>query len=266
MGQTNLFDNYDAKPAFCEITGRESDAEIRRLFLKRLGKQTLSNLAKRNGRAEEELYNLGITFTLYFGEQTVDRVLPFDVIPRPITAKDWSNLETGVIQRIEALNLFLHDIYHDQKILKDKVVPADLVLGNQYYLKEMVGVDLPNQTYTHICGTDMIRDIDGSFLVLEDNCRSPSGVSYVIENRHLMQRSFPDLLENARVRDVSDYGVRLREKLTECAPAGVDDPGIVLMTPGVYNSAYFEHVFLAREMGVPLVEGRDLYVDENDVA
>jgi uncharacterized circularly permuted ATP-grasp superfamily protein len=264
LGQPNLFEAYSADPAFCEIMGRDFDAEIRRLFLKRLGKQTLTNLAKRNKRAEEELYNLGITFTLYFGEQTVDRVLPFDVIPRPITSKDWDVLETGVIQRIEALNLFLHDIYHEQKILKDKVVPVDLVLGNQYYLKEMVGVDLPNQTYTHICGTDMIRDIDGSFLVLEDNCRSPSGVSYVIENRHLMQRSFPDLLENARVRDVSDYGVRLREKLTECAPAGVDDPGIVLLTPGVYNSAYFEHVFLAREMGVPLVEGRDLYVDEND--
>ena len=185
-------------------------------------------------------------------------------MPRPITADDFAGLEAGIVQRIEALNLFLHDIYHDRKILKDGVVPEDLVLKNKYYLKEMVGVDLPQGTYTHICGTDVIRDTDGSFLVLEDNCRSPSGVSYVVENRHLMMRLFPDLMEGARVRPVSDYGLRLREKLTETAPAGVDDPRIVLMTPGIFNSAYFEHVFLAREMGVPLVEGRDLYVDETD--
>jgi uncharacterized circularly permuted ATP-grasp superfamily protein len=198
------------------------------------------------------MYNLGITFTLYFGEESVDRVLPFDVIPRPITAADWAVLEAGVTQRITALNAFLHDIYHDRRILKDGVVPADLVLGNQYYLEQMVGVDPPGGVYTHICGTDMIRDSDGSFLILEDNCRTPSGVSYVIENRHLMMRSFPDLMENARVRPVSDYGVRLREKLADCAPPGVDDPSIVLLTPGLFNSAYFEHVFLAREMGVPL--------------
>ncbi|MGJ3231615.1 MAG: circularly permuted type 2 ATP-grasp protein [Oceanicaulis sp.] len=264
MAGSGLFDTYDASPAFCEVTGRRDDPEIQRLFFKRLARQTRSNLARRKKRAEEELFNLGITFTVYFGEDTVDRVLPFDVIPRPITAPDWADLEAGVVQRIAALNAFLHDIYHDQKILKDGVVPAELVTGNKYFLKEMMGVDLPHRNYVHICGTDMIRDVDGSFLVLEDNCRAPSGVSYVIENRHLMQRSFPDLMENAKVRPVSDYGMRLREKLTESAPAGVDDPKIVLMTPGLFNSAYFEHVFLAREMGVPLVEGRDLFVDEDD--
>ncbi|XBQ17263.1 MAG: circularly permuted type 2 ATP-grasp protein [Oceanicaulis sp.] len=264
MSGPGLFDKYDASPAFCEVSGRADDPEIQRLFYKRLGKKTRAALARRKKRAEEELFNLGITFTVYFGEDTVDRVLPFDVIPRPITGSDWDAMEAGVKQRIAALNAFLHDIYHDQKILKDGVVPADLVTGNKYFLKEMEGLDLPHRNYVHVCGTDMIRDTDGSFLVLEDNCRAPSGVSYVIENRHLMQRSFPDLMENARIRPVSDYGVKLREKLSDCAPQGVDDPKVVLLTPGMFNSAYFEHVFLAREMGVPLVEGRDLYVDETD--
>lgn len=264
MAAPDLFKDCVLPDTFCEVSGRKADSEIHRLFTRRLARQSRAGLDRRKAHAEEEMYNLGITFTLYFGEETVDRVLPFDVIPRPITASDWAVLESGVMQRIAALNAFLHDIYHDRKVLKDGVVPADLVLGNQYYLEQMVGVTPPGGVYTHICGTDMIRDADGSFLILEDNCRTPSGVSYVIENRHLMMRSFPDLMENARVRPVSDYGLRLREKLADCAPAGVDDPSIVLLTPGMFNSAYFEHVFLAREMGVPLVEGRDLYVDEND--
>ena len=264
MAGLGLFETYQPEPAFCEVFGRADDPAVRRLFLERLGSKTRSALMRRKARAEEEMFNLGITFTVYFGEETVDRILPFDVIPRPITAPDWAVLEKGVEQRIAALNTFLHDIYHDQKILKDGVVPADLVLKNKYYLPEMVGVTPLGGVYTHICGTDMIRDTDGSFLVLEDNCRAPSGVSYVIENRHLMMRSFPDLMESAKVRPVSDYGIRLREKLADCAPEGVLDPTIVLMTPGVFNSAYFEHVFLAREMGVPLVEGRDLFVDRND--
>ena len=264
MAKPGLFNTYDPGPAFCEVLGRSSESEVRRLFLNRLAGKTRSTLARRKARAEEEMYNLGITFTVYFGEETVDRILPFDVIPRPITAADWQVLETGVTQRIAALNAFLHDIYHDQKILADAVIPSDLVLKNKYFRPEMMGVNPPGGVYTHICGTDMIRDQNGDFLVLEDNCRAPSGVSYVIENRHLMMRSFPDLMENARVRPVSDYGLRLREKLADCAPEGVSDPCIVLMTPGVFNSAYFEHVFLAREMGVPLVEGRDLFVDRND--
>lgn len=260
----SLFDDYGVENGFCEVTGRNDDPDVSRLFLKRLAGRNLRTLARRQKGAEAELYNLGITFTVYSGDKTIDRILPFDIVPRPITAADFAELEAGVIQRIKALNLFLHDIYHDQNILKDGVVPADLVTGNKYFLKEMMGVDLPQGTYTHICGTDLIRDTDGKFLVLEDNCRSPSGVSYVVENRHLMMRLFPDLMEGAKVRPVSDYGQRLREKLSETAPDGVGDPRIVLMTPGIYNSAYFEHVFLAREMGVPLVEGRDMFVDEND--
>lgn len=264
MATQSLFDGYDPQAGFCEITGREDDPEINKVFLKGLGQRNLRTLARRQRGAEAELYNLGITFTVYSGEKTIDRILPFDIVPRPITAADFAELEAGIVQRIEALNLFLHDIYHDRNILKDGIVPEDLVLSNKYYLKEMIGVDLPQGTYTHICGTDVIRDTDGSFLVLEDNCRSPSGVSYVVENRHLMMRLFPDLMQGAKVRAVSDYGIRLREKLAETAPPGVDDPRIVLMTPGIFNSAYFEHVFLAREMGVPLVEGRDLFVNDED--
>jgi len=264
MPSQSLFDGYDPQAGFCEITGRKADAEVRRIFLKRLGGRNLRTLARRKKGAEDELYNLGITFTVYSGEKTIDRILPFDIVPRPITGEDFAELEAGIVQRIEALNLFLHDIYHEGKILADGVVPRDLVETNKYYLDEMKGVDLPCGTYTHICGTDVIRDTDGAFLVLEDNCRSPSGVSYVVENRHLMMRLFPDLMEGAKVRPVSDYGIRLHDKLAEVAPAGVSDPRIVLMTPGIFNSAYFEHVFLAREMGVPLVEGRDLVVDETD--
>lgn len=264
MATQSLFDGYDPQAGFCEITGRKDDPEINKVFLKGLGQRNLRTLARRQRGAEDELYNLGITFTVYSGEKTIDRILPFDIVPRPITAEDFAELEAGIVQRIEALNLFLHDIYHDRKILKDGIVPEDLVLSNKYYLEEMIGVDLPQGTYTHICGTDVIRDTDGSFLVLEDNCRSPSGVSYVVENRHLMMRLFPDMMQGAKVRPVSDYGIRLREKLSETAPSGVDDPRIVLMTPGIFNSAYFEHVFLAREMGVPLVEGRDLFVDDDD--
>ena len=264
MPSQSLFSGYNAENGFCEITGRQDDAEIRRLFLQRLGSRNLRTLERRKKGAENELYNLGITFTIYSGEKTIDRILPFDIVPRPITSADFAELEAGIKQRIKALNLFLDDIYHEQNVLKDGIVPEDLVTSNKYFLKEMMGVDLPHGCYTHICGTDVIRDTDGSFLVLEDNCRAPSGVSYVVENRHLMMRLFPDMMEGAKVRPVSDYGLRLHDMLAEVAPAHVRDPRIVLMTPGIFNSAYFEHVFLAREMGVPVVEGRDLFVDEND--
>ena len=178
---------------------------------------------------------------------------------------DWATIEAGVKQRVKALNMFLHDIYHDKKVLKDGIVPEDLIFSKSCYRPEMEGLDLPCQTYIHVNGTDIVRDPAGAFLVLEDNGRSPSGVSYVVENRHLMQRAFPDLMQGLKVRPVSDYGKRLLGKLREVAPAGVSNPNVVLLSPGIYNSAYFEHVFLAREMGVPLVEGRDLVVDNDRV-
>jgi uncharacterized circularly permuted ATP-grasp superfamily protein len=257
-------DDYDPGEFYCELLGtdKEPDRQISPLW-HCLETSELTTLRQRAADAERELFNLGITFTVYTEKDAIDRILPFDVIPRILTASAWAKVEAGVRQRVKALNLFLEDIYHERRILKDGVVPADLVLGNDCYRPEMVGLDLPHGTYIHINGTDIVRDPCGEFLVLEDNGRSPSGVSYVVENRHLMQRAFPDLMQGLKVRPVSDYGKRLLGKLREVAPAGSDEPNVVLLSPGIYNSAYFEHVFLAREMGVPLVEGRDLLV-END--
>ncbi|MBU6499358.1 MAG: circularly permuted type 2 ATP-grasp protein, partial [Rhodospirillales bacterium] len=222
-------------------------------------------LRARAAAAENELIDLGITFTVYSDAAAIDRILPFDCIPRILTAAEWRVLEAGVKQRVAALNLFLHDIYHRRRIIADGIIPADLVLGNANYRPEMEEFPVRFGTYVHICGTDIVRDQQGAFLVLEDNARTPSGVSYVVENRHLMSRAFPDIMAGFRLRPVDDYGRRLLAAMTEIAPEGVSDPQVVLLSPGIYNSAYFEHVFLAREMGVPLVEGADLMVDEDRV-
>jgi uncharacterized circularly permuted ATP-grasp superfamily protein len=232
---------------------------------RRLSEMDLADLRSRAQAAESELFNLGITFTVYSERDSIDRILPFDVIPRILSANDWRTIETGVRQRVSAINAFLHDIYHEQKILKDGIVPSELVLGNANFRPAMHGVDLPHGVYVHICGIDIVRDDQGAFKVLEDNARTPSGVSYVIENRYLMQRAFPDLLAGVRVRKVDQYGQRLHEAMTAIAPSGVADPQVVLLSPGVFNSAYFEHVFLAREMGVPLVEPGDLVIDDDRV-
>jgi len=256
---------YDPGPFYCEMIGRaaaplEHTATIRR----HLAGLNIPDLQQRAQAAERELFNLGITFTLYSGSTSIDRILPFDVIPRVLSPADWATIEAGVTQRIAALNLFLHDVYHKQQVFKDGIVPKDLVLGNVSFRPEMMDVDLPHGTYIHICGTDIVRDETGEFLVLEDNGRTPSGVSYVLENRRMMLRAFPDLTSGIRLRPVDDYGPRLAESLSEVSPGDADDSQTVLLSPGVYNSAYFEHVFLAREMGVALVEGRDLLVDEDD--
>lgn len=260
------FAHYDPGGFFCEMLGKSKagtkhTATIRR----RLEKKSIAELKRRARDAERELFNLGITFTVYSEAEAIDRILPFDVIPRVFSAEEWAKIDAGVKQRVTAINLFLHDIYHEQKILKDKVVPADLVIGNANYRPEMQGFEVPFGTYVQICGTDIVRDRDGEFFVLEDNARTPSGVSYVVENRHLMLRAFPDLMDGIGVRPVEDYGMRLLQALSELAPKGVDDPQVVLLSPGIYNSAYFEHVFLAREMGVPLVEGSDLTVQNDRV-
>jgi uncharacterized circularly permuted ATP-grasp superfamily protein len=263
---TNPFRDYDAAPYFCELaTHRDGDAGARASVTSRIGMIGLDALRARAAAAEHDLINLGITFTVYSDATAIDRILPFDCIPRILTASEWRILESGVTQRVTALNLFLHDIYHARRIIADGVVPADLVLGNANYRPEMVDFPVRFGTYVHICGTDIVRDQEGNFLVLEDNARTPSGVSYVVENRHLMSRTFPDLMAGIRLRPVDDYGRRLRAAMTDIAPGGHDDPQVVLLSPGIYNSAYFEHVFLAREMGVPLVEGADLMVEEDRV-
>ena len=257
---------YEPDGFFCEMVGGSGNpAEHTKSIRERLNRLDLEELRGRARDAELELYSFGITFTVYTQKDVIDRILPFDVIPRVISAKEWETIESGVTQRVTAINQFLWDLYHDQKILKDGIIPRDLVLGNKNYCAQMEGVDVPFGTYVHINGTDLVRGDDGQFLVLEDNARCPSGVSYVVENRHLMQRSFPDLMSNIGIRSVSNYGQKLHEALVETAPAGVSQPQVVLLSPGTYNSAYFEHIFLAREMGVPLVEGSDLVVENDKV-
>jgi len=263
---TGLLAKYESGGYFCEMMGLPNrPAPGREGIIERLNRYSVRELKRRAEYAERELFNLGITFTVYSDKDQIDRILPFDVIPRVLSAREWDTVDRGVVQRVAALNAFIGDVYHEGRILKDGVVPAELVLGSKHYRPEMQGVDVPFGVYVHICGTDLVRDADGVFRVLEDNARAPSGVSYVVENRHLMQRAFPDLMSNVAVRPISNYGQRLEETLVELAPEGVDDPQVVLLTPGVYNSAYFEHIFLAREMGVPLVEGRDLRVEDDRV-
>jgi uncharacterized circularly permuted ATP-grasp superfamily protein len=265
ISSDGVLSGYDPGRYFCEMLGRpEAPCAHTEAIQARLGRLGVNELRRRARAAERELFNLGITFTVYSDRDAIDRILPFDVIPRVLSREDWETLETGVIQRVTAINLFLHDVYHEQKILKDGVVPKDLVFGNANYRPEMEGLDVPHGTYVHICGIDLVRDEQGRFMVLEDNGRTPSGVSYVVENRQLMQRTFPELLADIGIRPVEDYGLRLQEAMLEIAPPGIDAPQVVLLSPGVYNSAYFEHVFLAREMGVPLVEGQDLVVEDDD--
>lgn len=205
----------------------------------------------------------GVTFTVYNDTQGTERIFPFDCVPRVISAEEWEVVERGLIQRLTALNLFLHDIYHEQKILKDRVIPAAHVLSAKHFRREFMHFQVPRDIYVHICGTDLIRDRDGRYLVLEDNLRCPSGASYMLENRSAMKRAFPEMLRQAGVRPVDDYAQALLRAMQYVAPPssrGGDHPNVVLLTPGVFNSAYFEHAFLARQMGIPIVEGRDLVV------
>jgi uncharacterized circularly permuted ATP-grasp superfamily protein len=261
---SNLLSNYSSQGLYCELTtARPCNQKEFQIIIDRLKDFNLNELIFRTKEAEGELYNLGITFTVYSERDAIDRILPFDVIPRLINRDEWHHIESGVIQRVKAINLFLQDVYGQKKILKDGIIPRDLVLGNANYREEMNNIRVSSGTYAHVCGIDLIRDLDGQFLVLEDNARTPSGVSYVVENRTLMLRTFPDLMEGIAIQPVDDYGLHLHKALASIAPADKVDPQVVLLSPGIYNSAFFEHIFLAREMGVPLVEGRDLLV-END--
>ena len=207
----------------------------------------------------------GVTFNVYGDAAGAEKIFPFDLLPRIIPAKEWEHLERGLTQRITALNLFLHDIYHEQKILKDGVIPEFYVLSARHFRREFVNFSVPKDIYIHVCGTDLIRDKDGNYLVLEDNGRCPSGVSYVLENRRAMKRAFPGMFESIGVRPVENYAQELLKSLKYIAPAVVADPTVVVLTPGAYNSAYFEHTYLARQMGIEIVEGRDLFVRDSRV-
>ena len=220
---------------------------------------------RKRALAASTFLSQGITFTVYNDKQGTERIFPFDLVPRIIPAKEWTLIERGLTQRITALNLFLHDIYHGQNILRDGVIPKHIIWEAAHFRPEFMHFDVPRNIYVHICGTDLVRDGDGNYLVLEDNARCPSGVSYVLENRQAMKRVFPNLLARYRVRPVEDYSQELLNVLRYIAPQGRREPTVVLLTPGVYNSAYFEHSFLARAMGIEIVEGRDLVAQGGNV-
>lgn len=215
--------------------------------------------------ADQVFRRVGITFAVYGDGAGTERLIPFDVIPRIIPEPEWRILESGLRQRVRALNCFLHDVYHDQRFLRARCMPREQVLGNLQYRPQMAGVDVAGGIYAHIAGIDIVRAGAGEYYVLEDNLRVPSGVSYMLENRRMMMRLFPELFVRNRVAPVEHYPDLLLENLRSVAPQGADDPTVVLLTPGMYNSAYFEHAFLAQQMGVELVEGQDLFVSDNTV-
>jgi uncharacterized circularly permuted ATP-grasp superfamily protein len=227
-------------------------------LLARFKEMDREEFERKRALAASTFLSQGVTFTVYNDDQGTERIFPFDLLPRIIPAAEWGKIERGLVQRITALNLFLHDIYHEQNILRDGVVPKSIVWEAAHFRPEFMHFDVPRNVYIHVCGTDLVRDEKGNYLVLEDNARCPSGVSYVIENRQTMKRTFPNLLGQYRVRPVEDYSQELLNVLRYIAPHGQQEPTVVLLTPGVYNSAYFEHSFLARSMGIEIVEGRDL--------
>ncbi len=230
-----------------------------------LGTISSEELGKKEELAKRLFMSQGITFTVYSSGEGIEKIFPFDIIPRIITASEWDYIERGIKQRLRALNLFLKDVYTNQFIVKDGLVPADMIYSCPHYLREMHNFPVPHDIYVHISGIDLIRNNDGSFYILEDNLRTPSGVSYMLENREITKRIFPDLLPQNNVRSVTEYPTILHKNLVSLSPRQIANPTIVLLTPGIYNSAYFEHSTLARMMGVELVEGSDLVVDSHKV-
>jgi uncharacterized circularly permuted ATP-grasp superfamily protein len=222
-------------------------------------------MGRKDELAKKLFMSQGITFTVYSSGEGIEKIFPFDIIPRIIRSEEWALIENGIKQRLRALNIFLKDVYHQQFIIKDGIIPAKLIYSCPNFLREMMNVNVPFDIYTHISGIDLIRDHDGEFYVLEDNLRTPSGVSYMLENRSITYRIFPDLLPRNNVRSVKDYPDLLLKNLMALANGGVSNPTVVLLTPGIYNSAYFEHTTLARLMGIELVEGSDLVVDNHQV-
>ncbi len=230
-------------------------------YLKSLDKDEIMARKKASEQCIEEM---GVSFTIYSEGNNIDRDWPFDIIPRPIPANEWRMVEKGLIQRIKALNLFINDVYNDQKILKDKLVPRHLIEGSSNYLKACQGITPPHGAWANISGTDLVRDGKGILRVLEDNLRVPSGVSYMIENREVTKRIFPEVFDTQNISPITDYPIRLHEMLASLSPRDKEHPVIVVLTPGIYNSAYYEHSFLAQGMGSELVEGADLFVDKDD--
>ena len=263
---SSLLDQYTVKDDCYDetFTTNSEPRDHYESLVERLTEFSAPELAYRQQAADVTFLNQGITFTVYGDNEGTERTFPFDLLPRILTGKEWDQIERGLTQRLRALNLFLHDIYHDGLIFKDKVIPYELIASSKHYRDEMRGVDIPHNIYVSVCGTDLVRLPDGEFAVLEDNLRVPSGVSYMLANREVTKHVFPRLFRNYGVRPIDQYAQALLSTLQSLAPH-TDNPTIVLLTPGVYNSAYFEHTFLARQMGIQLVEGRDLLVHDSVV-
>jgi uncharacterized circularly permuted ATP-grasp superfamily protein len=262
----DLFGGYDPGTWFDEMF--ESRGAVRphyRRLFQRYREMGREEFERKRSVAETSFLTQGVTFTVYNADEGTERIFPFDLVPRIIPAEEWQLIEKGLTQRITALNLFLHDIYHEQKIVKDGLIPAEIIQSAVHFRPEFMGFNVPRDIYIHICGTDLIRDATGQYLVLEDNARCPSGVSYLLENRQAMKRIFPNLFVKYAVRPVDTYCQELLSVLRWICPTSEPDPTVVLLSPGVYNSAYFEHSYLAKTMGIEIVVGADLVVRNKKV-
>lgn len=256
-----LFDNYDVDPTFYDEMFSSDGQPYSHCQLLRDALEGMSpnSLLKMQSQVEQSFLRDGITFSVTSENNTLERIIPIDCLPRLISFKEWTQIDAGLKQRLNALNLFLHDIYNEAKVLKDGVIPVDMIFGCPQYRTEMRGLDLPQGVHVSVCGTDLVRDNDG-FKVLEDNLRVPSGVSYMLANRKAVKSNLRQLFRKYSVQSIEHYGMLLRQTLSDLAPQHIENPCVVVLTPGVYNSAFYEHVFLAREMGVEIVQGQDLLV------
>jgi uncharacterized circularly permuted ATP-grasp superfamily protein len=261
-----LFRGYTQGTAFDEMFDRSCQPRSHyQILARRLQGLSPDEFRRRKAMTDLSMLQDGVGFTVYRQEEGIERVWPMDPVPRIIPAAEWQQIEKGLVQRLTALNLFLKDVYHDQLILRDRVIDPRLIYEGAFFRREFMGAAVPRDIYVHICGTDLVRDAGGAYLVLEDNGRTPSGVSYMLHNRQVLKRVFPLFFEQYSVRATDDYPAALLDVLRYIAPGGRANPTVVLLTPGIYNSAYFEHSFLAQRMGIELVEGRDLVVDQNRV-
>ncbi|MGD0052926.1 MAG: circularly permuted type 2 ATP-grasp protein [Vulcanimicrobiaceae bacterium] len=262
----SILDRYAPAPAFDEFASADGRPRAHYATLATtLAGISAADFRHRVTTVNSVLLQRGVTFTVYADARGTERILPFDLIPRIIAADEWETISRGVAQRVRALNAFLRDVYGEQRALREGIVPRDLVYSSQHFEPEAIGVRPPRDTYVHVSGIDLVRDAEGNYLVLEDNCRTPSGISYVLENRDVLKRAFPRLFAGYDPLPVDDYPRRLRSALLATAPPNALEPTIAILTPGVFNSAYFEHTLLARRMGVELVEGSDLFVRDNVV-
>ena len=266
MREYSILKSYIEQPnVWDEMFSADGLRSTYKNFVSAIEDLSVSEMNRKDEVAKKLFMSQGITFTVYDSGEGIEKIFPFDIIPRIIKKSEWKQIELGIQQRLKALNIFLKDIYHSQFIIKDGIIPTELIYSCPNFLREMINLQVPFDIYTHIAGVDLIRDHDGSFYVLEDNLRTPSGVSYMLENRSITYRIFPDLLPKNNVRSVKDYPDLLFKNLLSIANRQTSNPTVVLLTPGIYNSAYFEHTTLARLMGIELVEGRDLIIDNHHV-